>query len=72
MKALIVTIILTILAVFITGCDVVEKHYHGHERRVVVASPPPRMTRGPGRRPHPGARHRMEEQHRSKHRRMHH
>lgn len=72
MKALIVTIILAVLAIFITGCDVVEKHYHGHDRRVVVVAPPRRMPLGPGRRPHSGARHRMEEHHRPRHRRMHH
>jgi len=56
MKPLIVTIILAILAIFITGCDVVEKHYHGHERRVVVVAPPRRMPVRPERRPHPDAR----------------
>jgi hypothetical protein len=50
MKRLILSILLAVLMINITGCVVVDRH-HKHAREVVIVSPPARRP-GPPPRPH--------------------
>ncbi|MFC1793256.1 hypothetical protein ACFL3Q_06675 [Planctomycetota bacterium] len=55
MKWLIVTIILGILIISLTGCVGYRRHHPGHGRQVVVVTSPkhhPPMPPAPPRRPH--------------------
>ncbi len=61
MKSLIVTIIVAILAMSLTGCVVVEEHRHRHARHTVVVTSPRHLPIGPGHPHHPDARRHMPE-----------
>jgi len=70
MKPLIVTIVLAILAISLTGC-VEVRGYHGHASRAVVVTQPRHLPIGP-RHPHrPYARHHIESRDSHRFRRMH-
>ncbi|MHC4557320.1 MAG: hypothetical protein ACYTFW_14375 [Planctomycetota bacterium] len=57
MKSLILTIIIVILAMPLTGCTVVTGHRHGHTHHGVVITHPRHRPIPPPPPPHPGSHH---------------
>ncbi len=71
MKPLIVTIVLAILTIYLTGCVEVRGYNHGHASRAVVVTHPRHLPIGP-RYPHrPYAHQYMERRNHHRFRRMH-
>jgi len=70
MKPLIVTIVLAILAISLTGC-VEVRGYHGHASRAVVVTHPRHLPIGPRPPHHPYAHHHTARRYHPRFRGMH-
>jgi uncharacterized protein YceK len=71
MKRLIVTIIVAILAISLSGCSFVREHYRGHASHEVVVTSPRHLPVRHERWRHPYARHHMTRRDHPGFRRMH-
>ncbi len=71
MKSLIITIIIAILAIFITGCTFVREYHRGYARNEVIVTSPRHLLIGPGHPYRPYARHRIERHENHRFRPMH-
>lgn len=60
MKTLIITIIVAILAISVSGCTFVKEYHREHHRPVAVVTHPRRVPIGPGRHPRPNVRRHIE------------
>jgi len=70
MKPLIVTIILAILTISITGCTFVREYHRGHARNEVIVTHPRHLPIGPEHPHRPYVRHQMERRPNPRFRRM--
>jgi uncharacterized protein YceK len=71
MKRLIVTIIVAILAISLSGCSFVREHYRGHASNEVIVTSSRHLPVRHERWPRPYARRQFERRHHSGFRRMH-
>ena len=71
MKSLIITIIIAILAMFITGCTFVREYHRGYARHEVIVTSPRHLPIGPGHPNRPYAHHRLERRENHRFRPMH-
>ena len=71
MKRLIVTIIVAILAISLTGCSFVREHYRGRASHEVIVTSPRRLPVRHERWPRPYARRHFERRDYPRFRRMH-
>ena len=72
MKPLIVTIVIVILAISLTGCTFVREYHRGHASHEVIVTQPRHLPIVPGNPHRPYARHHMERRFHPRFRRMHH
>ena len=71
MKSLIITIIIAILAMFITGCTFVREYHRGYARHEVIVTSPRHLPIGPSHPHRPYAHHRLEKRDHHRFRPMH-
>jgi len=63
MKPLIVTIVIAILTMSLTGCTFVREYHRGHARHEVIVTRPRHLPIGPGHPQRPYAHRRMAGRH---------
>ncbi|MCP4259777.1 MAG: hypothetical protein GY774_20030 [Planctomycetes bacterium] len=72
MKRLIVTIIVVIMAISLSGCSFVREYHRGHHpQEVIVTAPPRHVPTRPVHRPRPYAHRQFERRHHPGSRRRH-